>query len=377
MKFIHTADLHLGKKMNDVNLLEDQVFALNQIVQCAEDEKTDAVFIAGDIYQQSSPGPEAMTVFSDFVSALVKKGISVFAISGNHDSDRRVSYFSSLVRPSGVYISEKFEGRLQQYTLKDEYGEVIISLLPFIRPVNVKKCYPDDKIDSFQDAVSAVIGHSGTDFSKRNILLCHQFITGAQSSDSEEKNLGGLDNVDASVFDGFDYVALGHIHRPQKMTRDTVRYSGSLLKYSLSEASQKKSISIVTIGRKGDVDVREKELDVLHNVREVRGTVDEIMHMPYSEDYVRVTVTDETVAPDAKVSVTTVFPNMMKFAVENSKTGIDADVFSKDNTDKKSITDMFIDFFRLQNNDVAPDEDYLEVFNEVLNGLEADKYETD
>lgn len=377
MKFLHIADLHLGKRMNDINLLEDQIFALNQVVEIAKEEKVDAVLAAGDIYQQSSPRSEAMTAFNDFVCALVDAGIKVFAISGNHDSDRRVSYFSSLVRSSGVYVSEKFEGTLQKYTFSDEYGDVVISLLPFIRPVNVRKLFPEERIESYQDAVSAVISHSSVDKSRRNILLCHQFITGAQMSDSEEKSLGGLDNIDASVFDDFDYVALGHIHKPQKMTRDTVRYSGSLLKYSLSEATQKKSVSVVTIGKKGEIEIRERELSFLHDVREIKGTISEVMGMPYSEDYVRVTVTDETVPPDTKVSVTTVFPNMMKFAIENSKTKTDIDILAKESLENKSITDMFIDFFRLQNNDVAPDEEYLEVFDEVLKGTEDDKYEAD
>ena len=337
--------------------------------------EADAVIIAGDIYQQSSPKSEAMTAFNDFVCALANEGIKVFAISGNHDSDQRVSYFSSLVRSSGIYISEKFEGTLQQYTFSDKYGEVVISLLPFIRPINVRKCYPDEKIESYQDALAAVISHSDIDTKKRNILICHQFITGAQMSESEEKTLGGLDNIDACVFDDFDYVALGHIHKPQSMTKKTIRYSGSLLKYSLSEANQKKSISIITIGKKGDVKIKEKELKFLHDVREIRGKIEEVMAMPYSEDYVRVTVTDEVVPPDAKISISTVFPNMMKYAIDNSKTKIDIDILAKADMEHKSVTDMFIDFFRLQNNDVEPDKEYLEIFDEVLCSVEGDKYE--
>lgn len=377
MKFIHIADLHLGKKMNDVNLLDDQIYALNQIVSIAEAEKADAVLIAGDIYQQSAPRSEAMTAFNDFVCALVGKGIKVFAISGNHDSDERVSYFSSLVRQNGVYISEKFSGTLQQITLTDRYGDVVVSLLPFIRKVNVKKFYPDEKINSLQDAISCVFSHSEIDKSKRNILLCHQFVTGAETSESEEKTLGTLDNVDACVFNDFDYVALGHIHKPQKALREEVRYSGSLLKYSISEANQEKSITIVTIGKKGTVKIKTKELKVLRDVREIEGYIDDIMSLKYSEDYVRVTVHDETVPPDAKVNILTVFPNMIKFTVKNSKTKEDADVEADEDTESKSITQMFIDFFALQSNGTLPEEKYLRVFNEVLQGLENDKYEAD
>lgn len=377
MKFIHLGDLHLGKRMNDVNLLEDQIYALNQIVDIAINEKVDAVLIAGDIYQKSSPQSEAMTAFNDFVCSLVKNNILVFAISGNHDSDQRISYFSSLIKQSGVYVSEKFTGVLQQISVEDEYGETVISLLPFIRPVNVKRCFPEDEIVSYNDAIKSVLKHSDIDKSKRNILLCHQFITGAELSDSEEISVGGVDNIDASVFDDFDYVALGHIHKPQKITRDTLRYSGSLLKYSFSEANHNKSIAVVKVCEKGNISIELKKLASLHDVREVEGTLDELVSMPYSEDYVRVIVHDEIVPPDARVSVSTVFPNMMKFAVQNSKTKTDIDVLAYDTIKDKSITEMFIDFFKLQNNDVSPSEEQLAVFEEVLKGLEDDRYEAD
>ncbi len=376
MKFLHIADLHLGKRMNDVNLLEDQIHILRLISDIAEAEAVDGILIAGDIYQQSAPSSEAVTVFSNFVCRMVKSGIKVFAVSGNHDSDQRVSYFSPLVRQAGVYISEKFEGTLQQFTLQDEYGDITVSLLPFLRPIHARKCFPEETVNTTQEAVAAVLAHSDLDTSKRNILLCHQFVTGAQTSDSEEHSLGGLDNVDAALFDAFDYVALGHIHRPQKMGRDTLRYAGSPLKYSLSEANQKKSVTLVTVGKKGNVTVSEKQLTPLHDVREVEGFLPDIMKMPYSEDYVRVTVHDEIVAPDAKVTVATVFPNMMKFAVSNSKTKVDIDVLAKAEMENKTVTEMFIDFFRLQSDGTDPDKELLEAFKQILKESEDESHET-
>ena len=376
MKFLHIADLHLGKRLNDVNLLEDQIHILRQISDIAEAEAVDGILIAGDIYQQSAPSSEAVTVFSNFVCRMVKSGIKVFAVSGNHDSDQRVSYFSPLVRQAGVYISEKFEGTLQQFTLQDEYGDITVSLLPFLRPIHARKCFPEGTVNTTQEAMAAVLAHSNLDTSKRNILLCHQFVTGAQTSDSEEHSLGGLDNVDAALFDAFDYVALGHIHRPQKMGRDTLRYAGSPLKYSLSEANQKKSVTLVTVGKKGNVSVTEKPLTPLHDVREVEGFLPDIMKMPYSEDYVRVTVHDEIVAPDAKVTVATVFPNMMKFAVSNSKTKVDIDVLAKAEMENKTVTEMFIDFFRLQSDGTDPDKELLEAFKQILKESEDESHET-
>ena len=236
MRFLHIADLHLGKQMNDVTLLPDQEYILHQILSVAENERADAVLIAGDVYQRSSPQAEAMALLDRFISRLAEQGRQVFIISGNHDSAQRISYFSSLIKASGVYVTEAFDGRLQSVALRDREGEIIIWMLPFLRPSQVKRHLPEKKITTYQDAVEAVLRQTPIDPKKRNILLCHQFITGCETSDSEERAVGGLDNIDASVFDAFDYVALGHIHKPQKVRRDTLRYAGSPLKYSFSEA---------------------------------------------------------------------------------------------------------------------------------------------
>lgn len=366
MRFIHTADLHLGKRLHDVPLLEDQIYMLDELRKLAIARGADAVMIAGDVYQSSSPPSEAMSAFDGFVTALAAAGIRVFAVSGNHDSERRVAYLASLVRGSGIYVSERFTGTLQQFTMEDEHGKLVVSLLPFIKPINVRRCYPEETIESYQDAAAAVLRHSPVDTAKRNILICHQFITGAQTAGSEELSVGGVENIDAALFKDFDYVALGHIHRAQRVGRETMRYAGSPLKYSLAEAAHKKSAAVVDMGAKGDVKIELVPLTPLHDVREVEGYLDGIMRMPYSEDYVRVTVRDELVPPDARVTVTTVFPNLLRFEVRNSKTGEAAETSDAQDVEDKSVEELFRDFFSLQNNGAQPDEEQLALIREVL-----------
>lgn len=372
MKFLHLSDLHLGKRLNDVSLLEDQRHALEQAVETAHRQQVDAVLIAGDVYQKASPPGEAMALFNDFLTALVDLGIKVFVISGNHDSHLRVSYLSALVRPAGVYISEEFTGTLQQYPLNDEYGPVTVHLLPFIKPIAVRRFFPDAVIETYQDAVAAVLAHSPVDPSRRNVLVCHQFITGSETSDSEEHSVGGLDNIDGSLFEAFDYVALGHIHKPQKIGRDTMRYSGSLLKYSFSEANHNKGFCLVDMQEKGKIQISSVPISPLHDVREVRGTMYDVMHMPYSEDYVRVTLTDEIIPPDARVTLSTVFPNIMTLAVDNSKTAAPLEVLEGKSIQDKSIEELFCDFYRLMNGDVPPSEEMLSILREVVEEMEVD-----
>ena len=370
MRFLHIADLHLGKQMNDLSLLEDQEYILRQIVSIADSEQVEAVLIAGDVYQRSSPQAEAMALFDAFVSELVGMGKKVFVISGNHDSAQRVSYFSGLVRASGVYITEAFDGTLQSISLRDRDGELVVWMLPFLRPAQVKRKLPEEKIVTYQDAVQAVLRQTPIDQKKRNILLCHQFITGSETTDLEERAVGGLDNIDASVFDAFDYVALGHIHKPQCVLRDTLRYSGSPLKYSFSEANHRKSVAVVDVLEKGDIAVRTVPLYPLHDVRQIEGMLDELMNMPYSEDYLWVTVHDELPPPDARVTLSVNFPNMMKYSVVNSRTKQDIDVLATQSMENKTVAELFSDFYRLQNNDQAPDEARQRVLQKVLKELE-------
>ena len=370
MRFLHTADLHLGKQMNDVTLLPDQEYILSQIISIAENERVDAVLIAGDVYQRSSPQSEAMALFDRFVCQLAARDRQVFIISGNHDSAQRLSYFSSLIKSSGVYVTEAFDGRLQRVILQDREGGIDIWMLPFLRPSQVKRHLPEEKIVTYQDAMEAVLRQTPVDPKRRNILLCHQFITGCETSDSEERVVGGLDNIDASVFDSFDYVALGHIHKPQKVLRDSLRYAGSPLKYSFSEAGHKKSVTIVDVDSKNDVIVRAVPLYPLHDVRLLEGTIADLMALPYSEDYLWITVHDELVPPDARVTLSTNFPNMMKFSVVNSKTKLDLNVLAAQRMESKSIPELFSDFYRLQNNDQDLSDAHRRVIDRVLKKME-------
>lgn len=373
MKFLHISDLHLGKQMNDLSLLQDQKAVLAQITSIADEQKVDAVLIAGDVYQRSTPQAEAMALFDSFVSGLVALDKKVFVISGNHDSALRVSYFSSLVRNSGVYITEAFDGSLQSVTLEDENGPLVLWMLPFLRPSQVRRALPGEKIVTYQDAVAAVLRNTVIDKAKRNVLICHQFITGSEISGSEEMAVGGLDNIDASLFDDFDYVALGHIHRPQRVGRDTLRYAGSPLKYSFSEHNHKKSVCLVTMKEKGETQVSTLPLHPLHDVRLVEGTLAEVVAMPYSEDYVWVTIHDELPPPDARVSVSVTFPNMMKFTVENSRTKYDINVLATQRMEDKSETELFEDFYRLQNNGQPPSEAHIRLLEKVLKELEENR----
>ena len=377
MRFLHTADLHLGRRLSDLPLLEDQKVLLSQIIDYAVSEDADGVIIAGDVYNKSVPGSDAMMLLDDFMTQLTEKNIAVYMISGNHDSSERISYFSQIIKKAGIYTTESFDGKLQQIHLKDEHGPLTVSMMPFIRPLQIRKFYPQQEIITYEDAVKTVLDNSDLDTSIRNVIICHQFVTGAETSDSEEFAVGGLDCIDASIFDAFDYVALGHLHKPQKVRRESMRYAGSPMKYSLSEAGHRKSVTLVDIGEKGEEpEIRLLPLESPRDVREVKGTMAEVMAMDYSEDYVRVTLTDEMIAPDARVSVATVFPNMIKMAVHNSRTLEEAEITGAESLENKSKMELFIDFYKMQNNDMEPEEEQMRIMEELLKELEEEKYET-
>lgn len=365
MRLLHTADIHLGKKLGEIPLLKDQREILSRIADIAFRRSCDAVLISGDIYQNTAPSAEAMEAFGEFLSGLAERGIAVIAIAGNHDSDQRVAYMSRLVREAGIFIAERFSGSLQKIPFSRNGEKVSFWLLPFIRPSDVRRYYPDREIGSYNDAVRTVIENAPVDKDEVNIILAHQFITGASVSDSEEITVGGLDNVDSSVFDGFDYAALGHLHRPQSAGRDTVRYAGSPMKYSISEANDEKSVVLIEINGRS-ITTEKVPLQPVHDVRNVKGFLREIMDMPYSEDYVRVEINDEDVPPDARISAVSVFPNMVRFAVVNSKTSTETDVDFSGTPENRSPLELFCDFYTAQNNDVPPDERRLAIMREVI-----------
>ena len=283
---------------------------------------------------------------------------------------------SGLVRNSGIYMSDKFSGSLQEIVI-DGHEEISFWLLPFIRPVNVRRFFPNLQIDSYSDAVRTVIDNSGVDPGRINVILAHQFVTGSSVSESEELTVGGIDNVDPSVFDGFDYAALGHLHRPQRAGKEHIRYSGSPLKYSISESGDIKSCVVIDVRGKGDVCIETVPLNPLHDVRNIRGMLNEIMQMPYSQDYVRVELNDEDVPPDARISIASVFPNMVRYAVVNSKTSVETDVDMADEIQNKSVLELFCDFYSAQNNGVMPDEKHMKIMREVLEETGGVANETD
>jgi len=373
MKFMHIGDLHLGKKINGISLEEDQTYALNQLFDIAKNEKVNCVLIAGDVYDKAAPPNEAYVMFDDFLTKLVKENIQVYMISGNHDASEKISYFSYLLKTNGVYTSEKFNGKTQVFDLEDEYGIVHIHLLPFIRPSMVSRIYPDEHIHSFDDAYRVVIEKSNINYDERNILVSHQFFQNAEMSGTEEMNIGGLDQINGAYIENFDYCALGHIHKNQHVGKKHIRYSGSLLKYSFSEMNQKKGPLIVEIKEKGDFTYKQVEIDYIHELREVKGYYEDIINEPYSEDFMRVILTNDIVPIDAKYNLLTIFPNMIKFMIENTRTNETTNVEVEEKFEKVSMEDLFVEFFKIQNNDVEPSLDHMEEIRKILKEMEENK----
>ena len=371
MRVLHTSDLHLGKRLGEASLHEDQRYILDQIKDILVDKKCDALVISGDVYQRSDPSAESMELFSSFIYDVSKLNIKVMAVSGNHDSGLRLSYFSKLVRDNGIFISDVFSGDIEKVTLNGvDDVRVNFFLLPFIRPSDVKKYYPMSDQASFNEAVKTVIDRIDIDPEEINILIAHQYITGSVTSESEDSYIGGLDNVDSNIFDKFDYVALGHLHRPQFVNNERIRYSGSPLKYSISEADDVKSCVVVDLKSKNEIAIETVDLVPLHNVRDIHGLLQEIIDMPYSEDYVRIELNDEEVPPDARILLSsTVFPNMIRFAVNNSKTSSETEIDISDNIENKSILELFKDFYSLQNNGVEPDDARIKIINDIVESI--------
>lgn len=371
MRFAHLADLHIGKKLNGISLIDDQRYVLNQAIELMKEQNVDALIIAGDIYQTSQPSNEAMMVFDEFLGQLVDLNLPVYMISGNHDSEEKIAYFSKLIKKSNIHTSSLFNGSTQIINVNDEYGEIYIHLLPFIKPIDTKKFYPEEKIDSYQKMMEVVLENVNLDSSKRHILVCHQFITGGQTSDSEVFAIGMLDNINHQVFDGFDYVALGHLHHPQHVGKEWIRYSGSLMKYSLSEVNSDKSMTIVDMKEKGNISIEKYPLKPIRDLKELKGLYQDLMNLPYSEDYVSITLTDDLVLPDAYLSLLTNYPNMIQYKIQKSNEVFEAqDLVDIDN---KSVLDLFVDFYRGQNNDNLPTKEQLDLITEILDELEEDE----
>ena len=354
MKFMHLSDLHLGKRVHEYSMIEDQEYILNQIVQIAADEKVDAVFIAGDIYDKTFPPVEAVTLLDQFLWALAEKEISVWIISGNHDSAERLSFGSRLMEKNEIHIAPVYNGELHTVTMEDEYGPIDISLLPFIKPAQVKRFFPEEEIHTYTDALQTAL-QGDAPRNRRRILITHQFVTGASRCESEEPVVGGLDNVDASVFNGFDYVALGHIHSPQNVGRETLRYCGTPLKYSFSEVHQEKSVTIVTMKEKGCISLKTLPLRPLRDLKEIKGTYNDLTlksfyeHTEYPESYLHITLTDEEDVPDAVSRLQVIYPHIMKLDYDNARTRNSPGTDTAGETENKTPMELFEEFYQRRN----------------------------
>ena len=355
MKFLHLADLHLGKRVNGFSMLEDQAHILRQILAILDNEQPDGVLIAGDVYDKSVPSVEAVGLLDGFLTELRARGVPVLLISGNHDSPERLAFGGRVMDSCGIHVSPVYDGALAPVTLQDAFGPVHIWLLPFVKPAHVRRWFPDADIESYTDAMAEAIAHMDIDTAARNVLVTHQFVTGGTRSGSEELSVGGTDNVDSGVFAPFDYVALGHLHGAQHIGRETIRYAGSPLKYSFSEARQHKSVTVVTLGEKGDVQVRTVALTPLRELREIRGSYDELTarsfyeHTTYRSDYLHLILTDEQDVFDAMSRLRTIYPYLMTLDYDNARTRAAGGMSVPAETERRTPLELFEALYTRQN----------------------------
>lgn len=369
MKIMHLSDLHIGKKVNEYSMLQDQIYILKEILHIIDDEKVETVIIAGDVYDRSLPPNEALELFDEFLYQLSGRNVNVFVISGNHDSPERISYGGRMMTENKIFLSPVYDGNVKPITLNDDYGEVNFYLLPFVRPADIRRYFPDENIENYTDAVKVAIDNMNVDFSERNILVTHQFVTGVELSESEDIIVGGTDNVSGEVFDGFDYVALGHIHREQTVGKDNIRYCGTPLKYSFSEAKNIKSVTILDFNDKGNIEYSKIPLTPFRDMREIRGTYYELtLKSSYestnTEDYLHITLTDEEDIPDAIGKLRSIYPNIMKLDYDNLRTRGSGTVDAIENIESKSPFELFADLFKQQNN-----QDMSEEQEEIMRNL--------
>ena len=357
MKLIHLSDLHLGKRVNEFSMLEDQAFILKQILEIADREKPDGVLLAGDLYDKPVPPAEAVGLLDWFLTELSARKIAVFAISGNHDSAERIAFGSRLMGDRGVFLSPVYDGTVEKVEMQDEYGTVCVYLLPFLKPAVVRSVWKHkaDQIRTYDDALRMVVSSIPSDPSQRNLLVSHQFVTGASRCESEEIFVGGLDNIDVSMFDAFDYVALGHIHSPQHIGRETVRYCGTPLKYSFSEAGQQKSITVVELKEMGDISISTIPLRPLRDLRKIKGTYLEVTARDFyagtnTSDYLQITLTDEEDIPDGLQKLRIIYPNLMRLEYDNRRTRENQEILQVQAMEEKSELELFEEFYELQNN---------------------------
>lgn len=370
MKLLHLADLHIGKRVNEFSMIEDQRYILTKILNIIDEEKPDAILIAGDVYDKSVPSSEAVEVLDKFINDIASRKIETFIISGNHDGAERLAFASKLIDTTGIHISPAYNGNVDAKTLNDEYGSVNFYMLPFIKPINVKQIFKLEENISYSEAVKIAIEKMNIDKFQRNVLLSHQFVTGASVCDSEDLSVGGTDGVSASVYEDFDYVALGHIHGPQRVSRDTIRYSGTPLKYSFSEVNHKKSVTIVNIEEKGNVTVSTIPLNAKRDLVELKGKYDELMDKSFYDkknlnDYYHITLTDENDVVDAIFKLGKIYKNIMKLDYDNARTQSVGKLTAVNDVEHKQPIELIDDFYKKQNG-LDMDENQLAYINSII-----------
>ena len=358
MRLLHCSDLHLGKRVHECSMTEEQRHILKQIASIAVAQQVDGIIIAGDLYDKLVPSIEAVGLLDEFLTSLWEQHLPVYLISGNHDSPERLSFGTQLLEQNDVYLAGVFTGKAQHLSLQDAYGALELYLLPFIKPAMVRSFYPEESIETYEDAVRVALSHSDIDPQKRNVLVAHQFVTNngrePERSDSETLSVGALEQVDVSLFDGFDYVALGHIHGPQKIGRETVRYCGSPLKYSFSEWRHKKSVTIVELKEKGIVLLEQVPLQPIHDLREIRGTLSsllqpEVVAQGDPQDYLRVILTDEIPPYDPLGQLRQVYPNLLRLDFERNEVAAMESITAAQDVEEKTIMELFSDFYEMAN----------------------------
>ena len=385
MKILHLAELHLGKILQEQSLIEDQEYMLKEIIEIIKNENIEAVLISGDVYDRSVPPAEAVNLLDNFLKILIKElKIKVFIISGNHDSKDRLGFGSKIFEDEGLYIESKYNGNLRKVELEDSHGKINIYMLPFVKPIEVKDFFEDDLENNYNTAIHKIIEKEKINKDERNIIMVHQFVTAGtiepERTESEIISLGGIENVDVSNFDDFDYVAIGHVHRPQQIGRKEARYAGTMLKYSFSEINHNKSVPIIDFKEKGNIEISLKELVPLRDMREIKGPIEELLKKENYElgnvnDYIKAVITNEETIYDAIGQIRRIYPNTLKLEIRNSKTingGQEQDL-NLQKVKRKSELELFEDFYKSQNN-VDLDEKQKEIIKDIISEV---KDETD
>ncbi|MBQ8507684.1 MAG: exonuclease SbcCD subunit D [Clostridia bacterium] len=373
MNFLHISDLHIGKKLCGKSLIDDQRHILSEILEMARRKDVNALLLAGDIYDKSQPGGEAVELAGWFLTELAATGKPCFIVSGNHDSAEQVAYCRSILSGAKLYVSPAYAGPAERHVLRDENGEVHVYLLPFVRPAQVRRAHPEraKEIAGYADALRVAVEEMRIDPSVRNVLVAHQFVCGAHDmelTDSEERMVGGVDAVPADIFAGFDYVALGHLHAPQRVKGDRIRYAGSPLKYSLSEEKQRKAALLVKLA--DGFEVEALPYHPLRDVKGISGTLEELTGETIDRDYVFVTLTDELPPLDALGSLLLSYPNLVQHRIRNSRSGEAADFVQAERVEEKNPLEHFVEFFATQNAGAEPTVRQMEIMKKVIEEAE-------